>query len=86
MRKFLYLPSGYKNRKHAVTTGVAKTGEVSPKGTVTHTEDWEGRVAADVAPAQIHLVVDPDGSIRNMTHEERLERGYFIPGRGPRSK
>ena len=31
--------------------GIAKTGQISPKGTVKHLDYWSGRMAAKVAPA-----------------------------------
>ena len=83
MRPFLYLPSGYKKRTHKVVTGVARTGEVSAKGIVTHVETWDDRVAATVSPAGMRYIRDPDGTIRPMTFKEQVDRGYFIPGRGP---
>jgi hypothetical protein len=83
-RKFLYLPSDYKKRKNVVVHGRAKSGEISPKGLVAHTEDWEGRVKADVGPGAIRYIVEPDGRIRNMTMPEMLERGYFHLGKGPK--
>ncbi len=35
------------------TEGIAKTGQVSNKGTVTHTDYWSGRVAALARPTTI---------------------------------
>lgn len=70
-------------RTNTVTEGVAKSGEVSPKGTVEHTEDWEGRIVARVAPATIRYVRDPDGTIRPKTMKEMIRDGQFIRGRGP---
>ena len=35
--------------------GVAKSGQVSPKGTVEHTDYWSGRVAAKAKPAPVSL-------------------------------
>ncbi len=78
-----YLRQGFKRKTHTVTTGVAKTGEESTKGTVEHTEDWEGRIAATAKPAPIRMMVEPDGRVRRMTMPEMIERGYFIVGRGP---
>lgn len=83
MKKFLYLPSNYKNRRYRKVAGRAKTGEVSPKGLVAHTEDWEGRIAADVAPSTLRYIVDK-GRIRKMTLKEMVEHGYFHIGRGPK--
>ena len=83
IRKFLYLPSGYKNRSRTVVEGQASSGEISPKGLVAHIEHWDGRVKAATAPGSIRLVIDPDGTIRNMTRQEELAKGYFVPGKGP---
>ena len=83
MKRFLYLPSGYKKRTNKIVTGVARTGEVSLKGIVTHVETWDDRVAATVGPAGIRYLREPDGHIRPLTHQEQIDRGYFIPGRGP---
>ena len=83
MRRFLYLPSGYKKRTHRVVTGVAHTGEISPKGVVTHTETWDDRVKAEVGPAAIRYLREPDGHIRPLTFTEMVDRGYFVVGRGP---
>ena len=82
-RPFLYLPSDYKKRTHKVVTGVAKSGEMSEKGTVIHTETWDDRVSVDAAPAGAHYIRDPDGNPRLMTFDEMVDRGYFIVGRGP---
>lgn len=76
------LPSGYKVRKHYVTDGIARSGEVSPKGTVTHAEDWEGRVSAHVLPGTQRWLWD-GRRLRQMTFKEMVERGYFILGKGP---
>ena len=80
---FLYMPSDYKKRTHKVVTGVAKTGEISPKGVVTHTETWDDRVKAEVGPAGIRYLREPDGTVRPLTFQEQVDRGYFIVGRGP---
>ena len=47
----VYLPEGYKQSTRERTEGVATTGQVSPKGTVTHRDHWDGRVDATVRPA-----------------------------------
>ena len=83
MKRFIYLPSGYKKRTNRVVTGISKSGEMSLKGTVTHTETWDDRVAALARPAGIHYLREPDGHIRPLTFQEQVDRGYFIPGRGP---
>lgn len=36
----------FDQRTNVVTEGVAKTGQTSPKGTVAHTEHFDGRVDA----------------------------------------
>ncbi len=78
-----FLPEGYKERTNTVVTGKAKTGEVSVKGLVAHTETWDGRIAATVGQNTIRYVRNPDGTIRPMTFRESVERGHFILGRGP---
>lgn len=78
-----YLPSGYKTRTNTVVKGVAKTGEVSPRGTVAETEDWEGRVKGAAMPATMRFVRDPDGRLRKMTLQEMIDRGLFFVGKGP---
>jgi len=91
MRKFLYvarrgpsyLKEGYKNRTNTTVVGEAQSGEISRKGVVAQTEDWEGRLAATAAPSAIRYIRDPDGTIRPMTFQELVDRGYFIVGRGP---
>lgn len=83
-KRFLYLPSDYKHKRHKRVSGVAKTGEISPLGTVTHTEDWEGRIQAEAAPSAMRYIRDPDGTIRRMTLKEMVDRGYFILGKGPK--
>ena len=47
-------------RTNTVVTGVAKTGQISPKGTVVQTEHWDGRMDATVAPAPIRLRITRD--------------------------
>lgn len=83
VKKFLYLPSGYKKRTNRIVTGIAKSGEVSPKGTVAHTSHWDDRVDAEVAPAGIHYLREPDGHIRPLTFNEMVAKRYFVVGRGP---
>lgn len=70
-------------KTNTITEGIAKTGEVSPKGTVTHIEDREGTVTALVAPSTIRYVRDPDGTIRPKTLQEMIRDGQFIVGTGP---
>ncbi len=80
----LFLPSGYKNSSRITTEGIARTGEVSKRGTVSHKEHWDGRVAAQAGPAPMHYVYNDDGEIRPMTMPEMIAKGYFIVGSGPR--
>lgn len=47
-------------RTNTVVTGIAATGQVSPKGTVEQTEHWDGRMDATVAPAAIRLRITRD--------------------------
>lgn len=63
--------------------GIARTGEISPKGWVSHTEDWDGRIMAKAAPNVLRLVMDRDGHVRPMTMREMIDRGYFIVAKGP---
>jgi hypothetical protein len=83
-KNVVYLPEGYKQRKNKVLEGVSRKGEISTKGLVAHTEDWEGRIAADIAPNALRLIRDPDGHIRMMTLREQIDRAHFIKGHGPR--
>lgn len=84
MRPALFLPSGYNKRKHRTVEGVARTGEVSPQGTVAHTEDWDGRVAADVRLVTMRYEYSKStGRIRQLSFKELVDRGYFILGKGP---
>ena len=77
-----FLPEGFKTRKNRTVEGIAKTGEISHKGIVGATEDWEGRVAGDVGAVSMRYINDR-GHIRKMTFREQVDRGYIIPGRGP---
>lgn len=45
---------------NTVVTGIAKTGQVSKKGTVAQTEHWDGSMDATVAPAAIRLRITRD--------------------------
>ena len=84
MRKFFYVArSGIKNMTNTVVEGEARTGEISPKGLVSHTEDWEGRVQAAAAPSAIRYIREPDGHLRPLTFKEMVDRGYFIVAKGP---
>ena len=81
-RPFLYLAK-YRRQTNTKVEGVAKSGQISPKGLVAHTEDWEGRITAAAAPSAIRYIVDPDGHIRPMTMKEMIARGYFVVASGP---
>lgn len=81
-RPFLYL-ARYRQATNTKVEGRAKSGEISPKGLVAHTEDWEGRVASLAAPSAIRYIRDPDGHIRPMTMKEMIARGYFVVASGP---
>ena len=83
MKAPFYLPSGYKRSTRMRVDGRSKTGEISRKGLVGHTDHWDGRIAANAAPAGIRYIVDPDGTARPMTFTELVARGYFIMGSGP---
>ena len=83
-QKFLYLPEGYQKRTNRVVTGIAKTGEVSLKGTVAQIEHWDDRMDAEVAPAGIHYGLSVStGEVRPRTYKEQVDKGYIVPGRGP---
>ncbi len=83
MKRFIYLPSGYKRSNVTRTEGRAKTGEVAVQGLVSHTEHWDGRVSANVQRSTIRYVHQADGRIRPMTHNEMVTKGYFTVGQGP---
>ena len=53
------------------------------QGLVSHTESWDGRIAANVARSTIRYVREPDGTIRPMTFKEMVAKGYFTVGEGP---
>lgn len=79
-----YLPSGYKGHRFTKVTGRADSGEISPKGLVSETEDWEGRVEAVAAPATIRWKWDrTERRFRPMTMQEQIDRRGFIRGMGP---
>ena len=80
-----YLKEGYKKSTNKRVDGKAKTGEVSQRGLVAHTEDWEGRIKADAAPNTIRYIHDGE-RWRKMTFQEMVERGYFILGSGPKGQ
>lgn len=54
-----YLRENYKQSTRDRTEGVASTGVVSPKGTVTHTDHWDGRVDATVRPKAYGMRLAP---------------------------
>jgi len=78
-----YLPPGYKKSTRTRTEGRARTGEVARQGLVSHTEFWDGRIAANVQRSAIRYMVEPDGHIRPLTHQEMVAKGYWTEGRGP---
>lgn len=78
----LYL-ARYKQKTNTTVEGVATTGQISPEGLVAHTEDSEGRVSVTAAPAAVRYIRDPDGTIRPMTLDEMIDRGYFHLASGP---
>lgn len=81
----LYLPNGFKDRTNTITEGQAESGEISPKGLVSHTEDWEGRISARVQPATVRVRWDPTiRKWRLKTMQELIDEGLFIVGKGPR--
>jgi len=43
----------FATRQNVVTEGIAKTGQVSPKGTVAHREWFDGRVDAKASPRPV---------------------------------
>ena len=69
---------------NTVFEGIAKTGEISPNGTVQHIEDWEGRVEAIAGPATTHYVYfKSTGELRRKTLSELIDEGKFYVGKGP---
>ena len=44
---------GYKTSTRSKTEGVAKTRQISKKGTVTVTEHWDGSQDAEVRPTTV---------------------------------
>jgi len=83
VKRIFFLPSSYKKRKHTTVAGVASTGEISTKGLVAETEDWEGRVEATAMPATIHLDLLPDGRVVRKTDKQMIEDGTYVIGLGP---
>lgn len=80
-RKFILNP---KQAVNVIEAGIAKTGEISPKGTVRHIEDWEGRVAVEAAPPTQHYVYSlSTGELRRKTMKELIDEGKFYVGHGP---
>lgn len=78
----LFLPEGYRNRENTTVEGVARTGEISKKGLVGHSEDWEGRIRATTSQTALRYVREGN-RIRPMTMSEMIDRGYFVLGKGP---
>ena len=54
------------SRHNVVTEGVAKTGQVSPKGTVAHREWFDGRVDAKASPRPVSVKLS---DLKRMKHE-----------------
>ena len=73
-----------KKATHETVEGISRSGEISPKGTVKHIEDWEGRVAAVVGPPTQHFVYfKSTGELRRKTLKELIDEGKFYVGHGP---
>ena len=73
-----------KTAKQVTVEGISKSGEISPKGTVKHIEDWEGRVAVEAGPATQHYVYfKSTGELRLKTLKELIDEGKFYVGHGP---
>jgi len=69
---------------NSVVEGIAKTGEISPKGLVEHIESWDGRVEAVVKPTTDHYVYfKSTGELRKKTLKELIDEGKFWVGKGP---
>ncbi len=83
VKRVFFFPEGYKKRRHKTVEGVASTGEISQKGLVSHTEDWEGRIEANVQPSTIHMKMLPDGTVRVKTTTELIQEGKYRLGLGP---
>ncbi len=83
VKRAIYLPSGYKRSTVTHTEGRARSGEVAPQGLVSHTEHWDGRIAANVQRSAIRYLIEPDGHIRPLTMDEMIAKGYWTKGRGP---
>ena len=84
VKRFFYLPSGYKHKTNKKVHGEAESGEISPKGLVTEEEDWEGRQSVLAQPSTIHYTFDRSmGKFRSKTMKELMEEGKFRQGHGP---
>lgn len=77
----LYLPQGYKDRTHSTTEGIASTGQVGEKGTVTQTEHWDGSTDATVRPGSVGVKLNtqikmtiPEGADPNPQHVAAIAR------------
>ncbi len=67
-----------------IVEGIAKTGEISPLGLVSHIENWSGEIAAVVEPATAHYVYfRSTGELRRKTLTELIDEGKFYVGKGP---
>lgn len=73
-----------KESVNVVTEGISKSGEISPKGVVTHIEHWDGRVEVEAGPATQHFVYfKSTGQLRRKTLTELIAEGKFYVGKGP---
>lgn len=74
-------------RKHVLKSdieGIAKTGEISPLGTMEHIENDEGNVEVVAAPSTTHYVYyKSTGELRKKTLKELIDEGKFYVGKGP---
>lgn len=58
-KRFTFLPEHYKKKTRIRVDGLAATGQVSPQGTVTHRDHWDGSMDAIVTPQPVQLSVAP---------------------------
>ncbi len=67
------LREGYKTSTQSTIEGVAKTGQVSDKGTVEQVEHWSGRVDAVVRPKALGLkLTTVDGAPLSKAHTDAI--------------
>lgn len=60
--RFTFLPENYKKRTRIRVDGLAATGQVSPQGTVTHRDHWDGSMDAIVRPEPARLAAVPQSN------------------------